>query len=401
MTLRRKLAWVSALYFAEGLPFGIVVDNLPVYFRVHGVSLGDIGLTSLLRLPWSLKILWAPIVDISGSLRRWIASALFTMAGVMLVVPFLDAARVSGRLWALLFGLTIASATQDIAIDAYTIGLMERGEEGMANGVRVSAYRVALIVAGGGLLALSRILGWVFVFHSLAGIFLVLAAVALRVPATAAEAAARPAWLPTLRAWLAKPGALGVFLFVLTYKLGDASMGPMVKPFWVDRGLTVEEIGLVSTTGGVALSVAGALVGGAFTSRYGIFRGLWALGLAQAFSNLGYAAAAHAGAGRLGIYAASMLESFTGGLGTAAFLSFLMRACDKEQAATQYALLSALFAVAGSLAGSFGGFAVERWGYADFFALTFLLSFPAYVFLPSVRVWVGEIDLPTPRSSAS
>ena len=120
-------------------------------------------------------------------------------------------------------------------------------------------------------------------------------------------------------------------------------MGPMVKPFWIDRGLSVTEIGLVSTTLGVALSILGALCGGAFTSRFGVFRGLWVLGLAQAFSNLGYAAAAATDSGRAGIYAASAVESFSGGLGTAAFLAFLMRACQKEQAATQYALLSALF----------------------------------------------------------
>ena len=118
--------------------------------------------------------------------------------------------------------------------------------------------------------------------------------------------------------------------------------------------------------------MGGALVGGALTSRWGIFRALWVLGLFQAIANLGYAVAAWTGAGRAGIYAASLGESFGAGLGTAAFLAFLMNVCDKQQAATQYALLSALFNLSGSLAGAVSGRGVEWLGYGDYFAVTFL-----------------------------
>jgi MFS transporter, PAT family, beta-lactamase induction signal transducer AmpG len=390
MTLRRKLGWIAALYFAEGFPFGLVIDNLPVYFRVHGVSLRDIGLMGLLGLPWTLKVLWAPLVDELGHPRRWIAGALIVMAALFAALPTLDPSVPGRAMWALLLAITVASATQDIAIDAYSIGLLDRGEEGVANGIRVSAYRAALIVGGGGMVAIAGYAGWATVYAAAAIVFVMLALVAGGAPTIAVESTARPPWLSTMRHWLARPGAAAVFAFVLTYKLGDASMGPMVKPFWVDRGLTVAEIGLISTSLGVALSVVGALCGGAFTSRYGIFRSLWILGLTQAFSNLGYAAVAATGAGRAGIYAASALESFTGGLGTAAFLAFLMRACDKQQAATQYALLSALFGLTRTLANAASGFGAERMGYGAFFAFTFLLSFPAYVFLPWVRRWTEE-----------
>jgi PAT family beta-lactamase induction signal transducer AmpG len=390
VTLRRKLTWVAVLYFAEGFPFGIVVDNLPVYFRVHGVSLVDIGMMSLLGLPWTLKVLWAPLVDRLGHTRRWITLALFAMGALMAGLPWFEPAAPTPALWALLVALTVASATQDIAIDAYTIGLLDRGEEGIGNGVRVSSYRAALIVGGGGLVAIAEFAGWPTVFATAAAVLVVLAACAHRAPPIRVETERRAPWLESLRAWLSRPGAAAVFCFVLAYKLGDASMGPMIKPFWVDRGLTVAEIGLVSTTAGVGLSVVGALCGGAFASRFGIFRGLWLLGLAQAFSNLGYAAAAGAGAGRAGIYAASALESFTGGLGTAAFLAFLMRACDKEHAATQYAMLSALFGLTRTLAGAASGVGTARLGYASYFAFTFVLALPAYVFLPWVREWCGE-----------
>lgn len=177
---------------------------------------------------------------------------------------------------------------------------------------------------------------------------------------------------------------------MLTYKLGDASMGPMVKPFWIDRGLSPTEIAAVSNTLGVGLTILGALVGGALTSRLGIFRSLWMLGLAQAFSNLGYAGAAWLDLGRPGIYTASALESFTGGLGTAAFLAFLMRVCEPAQAATQYAALSALFSLTRTVASAASGLGAERLGYASYFAFTFVLAFPAYLFLPWVRVWAGE-----------
>jgi PAT family beta-lactamase induction signal transducer AmpG len=183
---------------------------------------------------------------------------------------------------------------------------------------------------------------------------------------------------------------VAVFLFILTYKVGDASMGPMVKPFWLDRGLSVAEIGLISTTFGVVATIAGAILGGAWIARIGIFRGLWLLGLLQAFSNLGYATVAQLDLPRGYLYAASMVESFTGGLGTAAFLSFLMNICDKEHAAVQYALLSALFGFSRSISGAFSGWGAERLGYASYFFITFLLAFPAYGFLPWVRRWIRE-----------
>ncbi|HUI26697.1 MAG TPA: MFS transporter [Candidatus Kryptonia bacterium] len=391
MDLRRKLRWVAVLYFAEGFPFGITTDNLPVYFRTHGVSLVEIGLLSLLGLPWTLKVLWSPLVDRFGERRQWMTGALLLMAVLLAALPLLDPARPTWWLWALLLAFTTASATQDIAIDAYTIGLLASGEEGVANGVRVSAYRAALIVGGGGLVILADTIGWRMVFWSAAAMLLLLAGSIWRSPrVTVARGDSDAAWFAPLWAWLRRPGAPLIFLFVLTYKLGDASMGPMVKPFWVDRGFSVQEIGLVSTTFGVFASVFGALVGGVLTTRWGIFRGLWALGLLQAFSNLGYAAAAYGDAGRIGIYSASLFESFTGGLGTAAFLAFLMHICDKRQAATEYALLSAIFGFTRSLAGGVSGWGTTSLGYPMYFAFTFVLAFPAYALLPWVKEWITD-----------
>ncbi len=411
MTLARKLWWVAVLYFAEGMPFGIVKDVLPVYFRVHDVDLTEIGLASLLGLPWTLKVFWSPLVDRYGSRRDWIGACLFALSGFTAAIPLFEPGAIALGLWVVLIALTCASATQDIAIDAYTIGLVEDGEEGDTNGVRVSAYRVALIFAGGGLLLLRGWLGWHGVFWCAALMFALLAVCTRWMPQIrSAGEAARSGSLEALRVWAARPGAWALFAFILIYKLGDAAMAPMVKPFWVDRGLAVEEIGLVSTTFGVAATIVGALVGGRLTDRWGIYRALLLLGALQAVSNLGYAAVAWfdppppsvevsslASAGiallepaRASVYAASLVESFTGGLGTAAFLAFLMHVCEKRHAAVQYALLSAIFAFSRDVAGAASGWATTRLGYDAYFALTFVLAFPGLALLPFLRPWIRE-----------
>jgi len=411
MTLRRKLSWVAVLYFAEGMPFGLVKEVLPVYFRVHDVDLTEIGLASLLGLPWTLKVFWSPLVDRIGRREDWIGASLLAMSVLTAAIPLFEPGSIALGLWVTLIALTCASATQDIAVDAYTIGLADDGEEGDINGVRVSAYRVALIVVGGGLLLFRTWLGWNGIFLVAAAIFAVLALATRAMPSRAVASRGEGVGsIAALRRWVDRPGAWALFVFILIYKLGDAAMGPMVKPFWVDRGLAVEEIGLVSTSIGVAATIAGALIGGRLTDRWGIYTALWVLGGLQALSNLGYAAVAWfdppapalqvtslatAGAAlvepvRLAIYSASLVESFTAGLGTAAFLAFLMHVCEKQHAAVQYALLSAIFAFSRDIAGAASGWATTRLGYESYFAMTFLFAFPSLAMLPLLRPWIRQ-----------
>jgi PAT family beta-lactamase induction signal transducer AmpG len=389
MTTSQKLRWVSLLYFVQGMPFGIFADTLPVYLRLHGVSLRDIGAISLLQLPWTFKVLWSPWVDRLGTARRWSVGALMLLSGVMVYLGLIEQ---QGHLrWGVplalaLLVLTTASATQDIAIDGYFVRLMGHGEEGLGNGLRVGAFRAAMVVGGGGTVMLAGLLPWHQVFYVAAAGFATLAICMGRLPSlTPAQSQPWQAWGQSLWQWLRHPGALGAFAFVLLYKLGDASMAAMIKPFWVDRGMRATQIGLWNTTFGIGAAVAGALIGGWYTSRAGIFRALWVLGLAQACSNLGYAAVAALQASNLFLYATSLSESFTGGLGTAAELALLTRLCDRDHAATQFAALTALFGLTRALAGTASGFGVESWGFASYFAFTFLLAFPAYAFLPAVR----------------
>jgi PAT family beta-lactamase induction signal transducer AmpG len=204
-------------------------------------------------------------------------------------------------------------------------------------------------------------------------------------PARGAAAFRDAVWTP-LQQFFAHRGFISVLCFIMLYKLGDMALGPMVRPFWVDRHFSMLQIGAVPGTLGVATTVLGALLGGSLTKRWGVIRALWLLGIAQAASNLTYAAAAAFPPSTPLMYLASIVESFCGGLGTAPFLAFLMSICDKTHAATQYALLSALFAPVGLAAATVSGWAVEHLGYAAYFTVTFFLAWPALLLLP----WVGR-----------
>jgi MFS transporter, PAT family, beta-lactamase induction signal transducer AmpG len=405
---------VAILYFAEGFPFGLLFDAFPVYFRTHGVSLADIGLISLAGLPWTLKFLWAPAVDLWGKRRNWVVVCQGLLAADLGLFLLLEPAQSSATLWALLVALAVFSATQDIAIDAYTIELLDESEMGPANGVRVSTYRVALICAGGVFVALAGLIGWRAAFTTAAVLLAGSALLSSRAPETALEQSPQESWtaalehavIGPLRGFWQRPGVVYVMLFVLTFKLGDMALGPMVRPFWVDRHFTPLQIGAIPGTIGVVSTIAGALLGGKCTKSWGLFRALWVLGIAQAASNLAYAAAAALPPSPPLMYGASVIESFCGGLGTAPFLAFLMSACEKSQAATQYALLSALFGLTRSLSGAFSGLVTQSVGYATYFTATFFLAWPAFALLPWVKGWIheageGESEAPQPEQSAA
>jgi PAT family beta-lactamase induction signal transducer AmpG len=345
---------------------------------------------SLLSLPWTWKMLWAPLVDRYGSRQLWITCCLALLGVAVLGIVPQDPTDPSFMLWGVLLLFTTASATQDIAIDAYAVDVSTPDTLGSINGTRVSAARVALMAGGGGLVLLAEYFPWDGLWVATGVLFFVLAALAWWSPRVALEATERRhAVLPVLR-WLVRWPMLPVVAFILLFKIGDSTLGRMVKPFWVDRGYSLAEIGLISVSLGTALTIVGALVGGWFVNRQGVFRGLLWLGVAQLVSNLGYVVVASFDLPRESIYAASIIESFTQGLGTAAFLSFLMNLCDKEHAATQYAILSALFALTRDVAGAFTGIGVEALGYAVYFALTTALALPGLALLPFIRSHVRD-----------
>jgi len=323
-------------------------------------------------------------VDRYGLRRQWATACVAAMALVLFIQPWLDPSHLSPQLWALLFFFILASATLDIAVDGQIIVFLRRGEEGAANGLRSAGYRIAVIVSGGGMVAAADHFRWGQVFVAAGVLQILLGLVLMRSPEARSDQARKRFFFAALVEWVRRPAAIVFLTFILLYRLGDLAIGPMIKPYWVDRGMSLTQIATVSTTFGMIAGVLGALLGGFFTTRVGLVPALWVLGATQGLSNLGYFGVAATHAGVSWLYAASLFESFTLGLAGTAFVSLLMRLCDKDQASTEYALLAAIYALPRFVVAPFSGAAVEWIGYAAYFAITVALSLPAFLFLPAV-----------------
>jgi MFS transporter, PAT family, beta-lactamase induction signal transducer AmpG len=383
-SLTTRLAWLGALSLASGLPYFFFVETVPVYLATRGVSLAQIGLASGASLPWALKVFWAPLVDRFGGRAAWIRGCLLGLTLATFVFGGLDPTTRPLAIGAALLLFVTLSATQDIAIDAYTIEITTTRELGLANSVRIAAYRGASFISSALLVWVAARSGWPAAFTVGAGLFALLALGTVALPRTGRETVTHPSLAEPLVAFLRRQDLWAIVLFALLFKLDISAMEPMTKPFWVERGFSLGEIATL-TTFRLLATIAGAVLGGALATRLGIFRALWSMGLVQLLSSLGYALAAGAGTTKLVITGAALFENFAAGLGTAAFLAFLMSVCEQQYAATQYALLSALFALSRWAAGLGSGVLAERLGFAHYFLLTFFLGLPAYGLLPWIR----------------
>ena len=393
MDPRRQLAIVALVYVIEGFPMGVYQHVLPVYFRRQGVSLTEIGLVNAIAFAWTAKPLWSPLVERFGARQDWIRGALVAMAASLALIAVLPANPIGAAVVTSLAIYCLASATQDIAIDGYTIGLVDRGREGPANAVRTTAYRVGLALAGSGLLLLPAWLGWHTTFLAAALLTALFAAAIALAPPIPLPPPAERRPLHALFAWLARPGVAPVIAFVVLFRIGDRAMGAMLSPFWVDRGFSDAEIALFANLFGAGATIAGAIAGGAWVARAGIVSALWATGALALVSNLVYAAAAlWPETGRSGVYVASVLEALTSGAVGAAFVSYLMRICEREHAAVQYAVLTGLYASIGTLLASYSGRITEATGYAGYFALTAAFAAPAFAFLLRAARWLEPVS---------
>lgn len=433
---------LGLLSVPSGMPLGWVFNAFQFFLVDLGISRGQIGLLSSVSLPWTLKVLWAPLVDRfalpwPGRRRSWI---ILTQLGLAAVFGGLAtfawralAARAagtplgSGALLVGLLALAVAAlaATQDIAYDAYAVEFLREDEHAAAPAVRSIYYRLGMLLAGALAASLSDVLGWPVVF------LLVGAAFAACVPLVlASEEPDRPAAAPRsmvaavvepFRTFFARADALPIALFLVTYKIGDNMAGTMVNPFLRDLCFTnMEAAGAVKVLGTV-VTIAATVAAAWLTSRFGIGRALWIFGLAQAGANLLYAAAAASSHGPLqaGLCAASpgaldlgtRLLAYVGisaeqgaqAMASVAQGALLLRICDKRYAATQFALLSSLFALGRWGSGIPSGYLVEALGYPLFFTLcATVVALPGFVFLQRV-VPFGQRDVagaPSPDAPA-
>ena len=392
-----RLLSVVLLSFSSGLPLGLVWFAIPAWMAREGVDIKVIGLFTLAQAPWSFKLLWSPGMDrypppFLGRKRGW------TLVGqVALFALTLALAGVAHRpdtLWvigALALGIAFASATQDIAIDAYAVEVLRRDEQGVATGARTAFYRAAMLVAGGASITLAAGTSWAFVNLMLALLylpFMVLTVLAPepdvlpQPPRTLREAV----WGPFV-GFLAQHRSLEILGFVVLYKLSDNLTQALTGPFLVQTGFGDFDVGLARTTIGQAAAIGGTFLGGLLTDRLGLGRSLWIFGFLQLASNLGYAAVAQVGVNRPVMYAAQAFEHLSSGLGSGAFGVLLLRLTQKRFSATQYALLSSLFTLPRVLAGPITGVLADAMGWRDFFVLTVLFGVPGMVMLARFVPW--------------
>jgi len=392
---------VSLLSFASGLPLGLVWYAIPDWMRDIGVDIRIVGLLTLAQAPWSFKVIWSPLMDryvppFWGRRRGWMAITQILLA--LLVLLLAGAGERPDAIWvvgALAFAIAIASASQDIAIDAYAVDVLRTEEQGAAVGARLAFYRAAMLVSGGAAITLAARIGWPTVNALLALVFALMVALTWRSP----EPEAQPAPPATLRdaVWLPfaemlrRHRALEILAFVVLYKLGDQLTQSLTRPFLIDMGYDAVHRGIALATLSVVLTVLGTFVGGAVTTVAGLGHALWIFGVVQIFSNAGYFLLSVLGRPNLvAMYAGVGFEVFTAGLGMGAFGVLLLRLTEKRFSATQYALLSSLMALPRVIAGPVTGFTVNAVGWPAFFLITMVLGIPGLMMLarfvpPGVR----------------
>jgi predicted MFS family arabinose efflux permease len=365
-----KLGLLGSLYFSQGLPFGFFTQALPVLLRHAGVSLGEIGLSSLLALPWALKFVWAPAVDrhaIAGVGRRksWIVP--LQVGAVVILAVLASSARQSiGLLMAATLLLNLVAATQDIATDGLAVDILAPAERGFGNGLQVAGYRVGMIVGGGVLLVFHDRLGSARTFLAMATLtaLATLPIIAAREPAPTCAARERR----TIH-FLRRPGAGRLLALIMTYKAGDAFATAMLRPFLADAGLGLADIGWLLGTVGFSAGLVGALAGGALVNRLGRRPALVVFGLLQAATVAGYAYLALGPASRAALYLLCGAEHFAGGMATAALFTCMMDWCAPAASATDYSVQASAVVIATGAASAVAGFSAQALGYVGHFSL--------------------------------
>jgi len=404
-----------ALGFASGLPLMLSFSVLSVRLAETGVDRTSIGLFALTGAVYSLKFLWAPLIDTAslpwltrrfGRRRGWM---LATHVACMAAIVGLGLSDPASDLWAVaLFACLVAfaSASQDIVLDAYRIEVLEQGQYGPGAALFVQGFRIGMYAASAGALLLADALGWAAAHGVMAALLSVGVVVTLLGPEPARtadpQAAARERRLAAATAWAggggawfaravlaplaefaARPGWVAVLAFILLYKLGDAALATMANPFYVELGFSKSQIAAAVKTGGFAASLAGIFAGGMAVHALGLLPSLLAAGILQALSNLAFIALNEAGRDIAWLAGAVAAEGFAGGLGTTAFIAYLMSLCNMSYTAMQFALLSSLMAAARTLLSAPSGWIVDSldgdWN--SFFLLTALACLPGLLLL--------------------
>lgn len=391
----RRVAAVLVLGFSSGLPLALSGGTLQAWMAVTGVDVRTIGLLSVVGLPYTVKFLWAPLMDRFvppwlGRRRGWILLAQLALIPPLLLMGTLSPPDTPKALALLALVVALASASQDIVFDAYRADVLREPERGVGAAVSVLGYRIAMLVSGALALILSDRIGWDRTYWLMAallgvGMLGTLTGPEPERPAPAPVSLRAAVWGP-LTELLSKPGAVALLLLIVLYKLGDAFAGTLTTTFLIQGlGFTATDVGAVNKGMGLVASILGALAGGTMMVRLGLYRALMRFGVLQAVTNLAFMLLALSGKSYPLMVLAVGAENLAGGMGTAAFVALLMALCDGRFTATQYALLSALASLGRVFVGPPSGFLVIAVGWAWFFFVTFLTALPGLLLLRRLR----------------
>jgi PAT family beta-lactamase induction signal transducer AmpG len=394
----RVLAFLF-LGFSSGLPFGVVAEPLTAWLAEAGVTKTAIGLFALVSLPYSLKFVWAPLMDhlplpvlskMFGRRRGW---ALVTQ--VLLLVAILGLGQTDPKTdlwWTAFLALlvTFASASQDIVVDAYRVEVLD--EDRLAAGAATATFgwRLGQVGSGAAGLILADIFPWSWVYAGMAAMVLVGIVAILMNPEPTTDAPAPSHDLKTwvddavigpFRDFVTRPGWIAVVLFVLLYKFGDAVLSVMKIPFFLDVGFTKTEIAEIAKLFGFNAIIVGGLLGGLLLARTGILTGLMVCGVLMAASNLIFVVQAWAGHDLFWLTVTIAVENVTTGMGTTAFVAYLSSLCHAAYTATQYALLTSLMALSRTVMSSGAGWLADKVDWVTFFVLTTVAAVPGLLVL--------------------
>lgn len=393
------MAVTALLAFSSGFPLPLVSGTLDVWMRSEKIDLATIGLLSLVQIPYSLKVFWAPLMDhfhipFRHARAGWMLVTQLLLAGSIFALGNLDPKSALWMMVPMALLVSFLGASQDIVIDGYRAEVLKEKERGMGAALASVGGRVGFLVSGSVALVLSQHLPWKTVYAIMACFMGVGVLGSLFSPApdcaVAPSKTLRESVIEPFQEYLKRDRAVLLLLFVLLFKLGDVVAGKMLSPFLLDTGFTREELGLVNKGFGMVVSIIGGVVGGALYTKWGMRKSLWIFGILQMLSNFVFVAQYYAGKNDWMLFASVGIENFCGSLGSIAFVALLMSLCQTGFAGTQYALLSSLFALTRTVAATPTGYLAEYLGWPVFFTLSAVLAIPGLWMLRNLWGSIGE-----------
>ncbi|MDH6059988.1 AmpG family muropeptide MFS transporter [Chrysosporum bergii ANA360D] len=394
----RKMAALTFIGFSSGLPLFLTSKTLQAWMTVEQVDLTAIGLFSLVGIPYSLKFIWSPLLDrftvpILGRRRGWLITLQMGLLIAIALMAFQQPKQALQLLAINAVAIAFLSASQDIAADAYRTDILESLELGAGAAVFVLGYRIALLFTGSLALVLADNLPWpsVYLLMSLGMVIGIIATLLAPEPKeTSPPESLTAAVILPFGEFFQRLGvipAILILLFIVLYKLGDSFVNNMSTPFLLQTGFTQTDIGAIQGVMGLIATIVGTLAGGTILSKIGVNRSLWLFGGLQAVSNLAYYILANIGQNYQALVLTINIENFCGGLGTAAFMAFLMNMCNQRFSATQYALLSSFMAVSRDILVAPAGTLAKSTGWPLFFIISIVAAIPGLLLLPLFAPW--------------